>query len=87
MLVSASVTINGPPLSGLFDKSIQKAESKQIADQLKNTKFSFQISLLYAFSVLKTSKRLIEKSKQTAESKQISDHLKNYKYLVLTSKP
>ena len=59
MLVSASVTINGPPLSGLFDKSIQKAESKQIADHLNNAKFSFPTSLLWAFTVLEASKWLI----------------------------
>ena len=46
------------PPSGLFEKSKQTAETKQTADHLRNSKFSFQTSLLLADLVLEASKWL-----------------------------
>ena len=45
----------------LIVKSKQTAESKQTADNLRNSKFSFQTSLLWAFLVLEASEELIVK--------------------------
>ena len=47
------------PRGGLLGKSKQTAESKQTADYLKNSKFSFSTSLLRAVSVSEASKWLI----------------------------
>ena len=47
------------PLGGLFEKSKQTAEGKQTADHLRNSKFSFQSSLLYTVLVLEAIKWLI----------------------------
>ena len=61
------------------------AKSKQTADHLRNSKFSFQISLLCEVLVLEDSKCLFVKSKQSAESKQTADHLKNSEFPFQTS--
>ena len=66
-------------------KSKQSAESKQTADTLKNSKFSFQTSLPCAVLALEASKLLFVKSKQSAECKQTADHLKNSKLSYLTT--
>ena len=58
-----------------ISKSKQTAESKQRSELIKNSKFSFQTSLLWALSPLEVSKWLIiYKSKQTADSKQTAEN-------------
>ena len=65
--------------------SKQSAESKQTAEPIKNSKFSFQTSLLWALSASEVSKWLIiYKSKQTADSKQTAEPNKNSKFLFQT---
>ena len=46
-------------LRGLFDSRQQTAESQQTADLIKNSKFSFSTSLLWAVSASEASKWLI----------------------------
>ena len=58
-------------------KSKQTGRSKQTAELNKNSKFSFQTSLLWSLSALEASKWL---SKQSAESKQTAELTKNSKF-------